>query len=409
MLEMSKAYLVLMFLFLAFDRPAWLMAQDLERSRLDEINLKVEEEKSRLEEVKGKYLSLETELKGLRSVIEKLRQQSRSLEEELARKQESRRVVLRELEQTDRHMGRLKELSLERLRSFYVHRSARGVTGLIFMLLEDSSHLVRNAIYLARVQDYDRNLLLELAKLQKQRRQQQTELESLIQEQDRLQEKLKAQSAMVQQKITRHEGVLKALKAEQAEIQKVLTELRAQALRLEIVVSSLTGGPGDKTQERMGQKAPVSAGISVLKEPFQGRGLKEQRRSLTVPVMGRVLRSYGKQKLNEFDEIVLSKGLEFQVPVGAEVRAVADGRVIFLGRMPGYGTVLIVDHGQRSYSLYGRLGEVRVQAGQDVQNADVLAVSGEPDEKGRNFYFEIRENGAPVDPRKYFTRISALS
>lgn len=382
-----------------------LCAQDPEQSRLDEINVQVESQKARLAETKEKYLTLETELKGLRALIEKLRQQQKGLEEELVRNQTSRSTVSQELQDAERRMERTQRLSQERLKAFYVYRATRGVQGVLMLIVQDSPHLMRNVVYLDHLQRYDKELLQSLAALQLERQKRQAELARLIEEQNTLQKKLKTQAQTVQSKISRQEAVLKELKTEQAQIQAVINELRAQALRLETVVASLTGADVEK-ERAVEHPATPRAGTS--REPYPGSGLKAQRGALAVPALGRVLRPYGKQKLSEFDEIVLSKGLEFQLAAGAEIRAVADGRVIFLGRMPGYGTVLILDHGERCYSLYGRLGEVAVEAGEDVEKAKVIAQAGTLDEKGRNFYFEIRENGSPVDPHGYFSKRQTL-
>ena len=81
------------------------------------------------------------------------------------------------------------------------------------------------------------------------------------------------------------------------------------------------------------------------------------------------------------------------------------GKVMHVGRMPGYGTIIILDHGQRYYSLYGRLGKTLVGKGHVVEKGEIIAQTGEMDAKSRNFYFEIRRNGSPVNPQDYFKRL----
>jgi septal ring factor EnvC (AmiA/AmiB activator) len=74
--------------------------------------------------------------------------------------------------------------------------------------------------------------------------------------------------------------------------------------------------------------------------------------------------------------------------------------------MPAYETVVVVDHGARSYSLYGRLGSAVVKKGDVVERDAVLGTTAELDKKGRNFYFEVRRNGSPVDPETVLKRVS---
>jgi septal ring factor EnvC (AmiA/AmiB activator) len=48
------------------------------------------------------------------------------------------------------------------------------------------------------------------------------------------------------------------------------------------------------------------------------------------------------------------------------VRSVHDGTVAFADQFAGYGNLVIVDHGSRSYSLYGYLGSLAVARGEHV-------------------------------------------
>jgi septal ring factor EnvC (AmiA/AmiB activator) len=104
--------------------------------------------------------------------------------------------------------------------------------------------------------------------------------------------------------------------------------------------------------------------------------------------------------------MVFSKGVDFSATSGSDVHAVLGGKVAFAGVMPGFEQVLVVEHGGRSYSLYGRLGGIGVKIGDPVQQDQVIATTSTPDPKGRNFYFEVRKNGNPVNPESVIRPIS---
>ncbi|MDE3153526.1 MAG: peptidoglycan DD-metalloendopeptidase family protein [Acidobacteriota bacterium] len=94
-------------------------------------------------------------------------------------------------------------------------------------------------------------------------------------------------------------------------------------------------------------------------------------------------------------------GIEIAAPDGQVVRAVHGGTVAFAGPFTGFGRLVIVDHGDRSYSLYGNLGALsvakgdRVSAGQDVGRVGVPA-TGAP-----RLYFELQIDGQAVDPLQW--------
>lgn len=134
----------------------------------------------------------------------------------------------------------------------------------------------------------------------------------------------------------------------------------------------------------------------------EGMGLEVLYGKLPSPVDGKVVRRFGVQRHDEFSEMLYVKGLEFITPVGYKVKALATGSVIFSQVLPEYGNVIIIDHGKRYYTLYGRLASSLVSVGGKVAQGDVIAVLGEPDNKGANFYFELRVKGKAVDPWNYF-------
>ena len=77
--------------------------------------------------------------------------------------------------------------------------------------------------------------------------------------------------------------------------------------------------------------------------------------------------------------------------------------------MPGYGVVVIVDHGRRYYSLYGRLAVSLPQINDVLEKGGKIGSVGKPDQRGRNFYFEIRKGGKAIDPSKFFASALNLS
>ena len=56
-------------------------------------------------------------------------------------------------------------------------------------------------------------------------------------------------------------------------------------------------------------------------------------------------------------------GIELSLAEGQPVHAVHEGTVAFADQFSGYGNLVIVDHGDRDYSLYGHLGSLAVNKG----------------------------------------------
>jgi septal ring factor EnvC (AmiA/AmiB activator) len=94
-----------------------------------------------------------------------------------------------------------------------------------------------------------------------------------------------------------------------------------------------------------------------------------------------------------------TKGVFIRAPGGADVRAVAAGKVVFAGWMRGYGNLLIVDHGDGYLSIYGNNQSVLKRVGDGVHAGDAVAIVGASGGgEASGLYFETRFQGRPFDP-----------
>lgn len=99
----------------------------------------------------------------------------------------------------------------------------------------------------------------------------------------------------------------------------------------------------------------------------------------------------------------LHKGLDIAAPVGTPIVASADGRVVFVGPKGGYGKTVIIDHGSHVHTLYAHNSSIRVLEGDVVtrgQEISQVGVSGRS--TGPHLHYEVRVQGKPVNPNKYF-------
>jgi septal ring factor EnvC (AmiA/AmiB activator) len=77
---------------------------------------------------------------------------------------------------------------------------------------------------------------------------------------------------------------------------------------------------------------------------------------------------------------------------------VDQGRIVFSGWIKGYGLVIIMDHGERYYTLLAHLDEARVKVGQRVVAGQELGLSGRAGLARSGVYFEIRHQDQALDP-----------
>ena len=112
------------------------------------------------------------------------------------------------------------------------------------------------------------------------------------------------------------------------------------------------------------------------------------------PVRGRVIGEFGSTDGKS------SKGLEIAVPHGTPVTAAAAGKVIYSNSgIRGYGNLVILEHADNYFTVYGYNAQNLVKVGSFVGQGEKVALSGTPpDGKTPRLHFEIRKGKTAVNP-----------
>jgi murein hydrolase activator len=90
-------------------------------------------------------------------------------------------------------------------------------------------------------------------------------------------------------------------------------------------------------------------------------------------------------------------GVEIKASLGAAVRAAHAGRVAFADRYGTYGQLVILDHGDRCYTVSANLGTIDVKVGDELSAGEKIGTVGD-DGRGPSLYFEVRIGNDKVPP-----------
>ncbi|MFJ2374494.1 peptidoglycan DD-metalloendopeptidase family protein [Streptomyces sp. NPDC087769] len=98
-------------------------------------------------------------------------------------------------------------------------------------------------------------------------------------------------------------------------------------------------------------------------------------------------------------------GVDFPVPTGTSIRAVASGTVVSAGWGGAYGYQVVIRHSDGKYSQYAHLSALHVREGRHVSAGQRIARSGSTGNvTGPHLHFEIRTGpgyGSDIDPLVY--------
>ncbi len=121
----------------------------------------------------------------------------------------------------------------------------------------------------------------------------------------------------------------------------------------------------------------------------------EQKGQLNSPVKGLVAQGFGLTQSDDYHYRLSHKGFDYQVAGEQAVNSIFKGRVAFAGTIEGYGTTLIIDHGDHYYSVYSGLSSLTVSAGQRIDRDTRVASTKD------RMYFELRHFSDAIDPKPW--------
>jgi murein DD-endopeptidase MepM/ murein hydrolase activator NlpD len=162
-------------------------------------------------------------------------------------------------------------------------------------------------------------------------------------------------------------------------------------------------------REYAGEAAALAAQSSELAAQIQAAQLSPERTSASLavdgaqsasgliwPVSGPVVSPFGMRwgRMHE--------GIDIAAGSGTPIAAAASGTVISAGWLGGYGNLVVIDHGGGLATAYAHLSGYAVGSGQSVSQGQVVGYVGCTGHCfGPHLHFEVRVNGAAVDPLGY--------
>ena len=332
-------------------------------------------------------------IRELQAEADRLAAQSGKLLVELRRLELDRAIKAEAVKKTDAELtavtravkeatGRVRSLEAQRVASTpgvkerLVEIYKRGRGGYVRLLLAagDLQALGRMSRGVAAVARLDRLRIDEHRRLLRAERQAVAELEKQRAEAARAQAQARAARQALDAAVAAHNRRIDALDERRDLAAQYLGELQNASAELQQRVAGL---PSD---------TPATLPLA----PFRG--------ALDWPVNGRLVSPFGPSRSSRFGTTINRNGIEIAAPEGQEVRAVHGGTVAFAAPFVGFGTLVIIDHGENAFTVYGHLQQALVKDGARVARGSTVGRAGRNPDGQQVVYFEVRIDGRPVDP-----------
>jgi septal ring factor EnvC (AmiA/AmiB activator) len=339
-------------------------------------------------------------IKALQAESDKLAAQARTVFGELRRLEIDREIKQAEVAKTDLALARvtadrdrtekqLKALEATRvaqtpaIKERLVELSKHGRAGYVQLLLasNDVRAIGRMARGVAAVAEIDRVRLETHRRTLAAEREALNDLDQKYDEVEALQKEAAAARRAVEAAVAARNRMIEALEPRRDLAAQFVAELQAAQEQLEETLTTAEAG---------------SSVVALPIRPFKG--------DLPWPVAGEVSARFGRQSAGRFGTSIVRNGIEVSAPEGTPATAVHEGTVAYAAPFSGFGTLVILDHGNAAFTLYGHLLDASVTAGTNVSRGTPLGRIGLAPSGGAALYFEVRIDGRPVDPLQWLGR-----
>lgn len=231
-----------------------------------------------------------------------------------------------------------------------------------------------------------------------------------------------------QRDISNAAGSLAKLGAKQAQaLNAIEIELDERTARTRRAIAELGPRmpPATKTQSApLGGPFIPYGGVpedSFMRQIFRVRlAVAEQERlakqleglPVLLPVLGNaeITSGFGPRLDPFLKRLAMHVGVDLRGDSGDPVRASAGGTVVQAERNRAYGLMVEIDHGNGLSTRYAHLSAILVKEGAKLKAG---AIVGKIGSTGRStaphLHFEVRQNGDPVDPRRYLRAAKHLA
>lgn len=228
------------------------------------------------------------------------------------------------------------------------------------------------------------------------------------------------QQRILNSAIARNAAELKSIRSNSTALQKQLAAKQRSVARLRSTIERLVAEARRKEEARKREAAraaaarksspksspkssqrPSSRESVAEATPPPGAGKGFPRKSLPWPTSSRsILNGYGSYKNPATGTTLDNPGVDIKTKTGSSVQSVAAGTVSSVQWLPGFNSLVIIDHGNGVRTVYANLASVNVSSGSSVQQGAILGTTGENID-GELLHFELWTGRERQNPLTY--------
>ncbi|TET06825.1 MAG: hypothetical protein E3J83_05705, partial [Candidatus Atribacteria bacterium] len=288
----------------------------------------------------------------------------------------------------EKHLLKEKTKLLEiRLREIY----KRPLTGYLEILFnsESFSDFLTRFRYIKNILSLDAEVINDIRQQMKKIENNKINLENREEILSLLKKEVEKEKENIDFSIKARKSIINKIDSQKEVYLKSLKELEQSSQEIKSIIERIY-----KQQEEDSKKVSQKEVPAIILKPKKG--------ILALPIQGKLISKYGRQKNADFNTYTFNSGIDISAPLGQVVHAAGSGEVIYTGSIKGYGQIIIIDHGGRITTLYAHLSKILIDIGEKVKKGQIVGQVGDSGGvSSTRLHFEVRVEGKPTDPMNW--------
>jgi septal ring factor EnvC (AmiA/AmiB activator) len=341
--------------------------------------------KGRENQVMGQLRRTEKELNATRKRLVALTQRRSRLDSQLS-------MTRVDLQRNIESLSDQREKLRRRLRSLYKFGPARELEFLFST--QSFAQLMTRWDYLVMIGEQDRVLMEDVRARKELVETLERRLQGHLEEVQRTEKQTTGENQRLAVQRTQRQTTVRQIQTQREAFEAAAVELEKTARSIQSLLARL--------EEKRRAEASRAKQEGRQPVPYTGEFAKGQG-ALDWPLRGNIVGTFGPEKHPRFNTTIMNNGIDIEAGIGTAVHAVAKGRVDYTSEDYGtYGQMIIINHGDGYYTLYGHLSSISVATGQEVAPGQTIGQSGDTGSlKGPVLHFEIRKGSQALNPQSW--------
>ncbi len=366
-----------------------------------DLSQKIKEENQRLKKIEQQIKSIKDEINNLQKEesgylealhkIEKLLQDTekelQAIEKDLEFAQKEIKIAEDEVIIEKEKLKEKTKLLEGRLRQIYKHR----LTGYLEILFnsESFSDFLTRFRYIKNILSLDAEVINDIHQQMEKIEDHKINLENREEILNLLKKEVEKEKENIEFSIKGRKSIIDKIDSQKEVYLKSLKELEQSSQEIKNIIERIYKQQEEDSKEVSQKEVPAIT-------------LKPKKGILALPIQGKLISGYGRQKNTEFNTDTFNSGIDISAPLGQVVHSAGAGEVIYTGTIKGYGQIIIIDHGGRTTTLYAHLSKILVDIGDRVIKEQTIGQVGDSGGvSSPRLHFEVRVEGKPTDPMNW--------